>query len=116
LERGNGTGKHRSTGRQRSEPEDGKPARQPDGRAGGEGRPAAGTDAALRLLVPPSLPPEWRTIAKADAGIWLSGRYSSPCVQRLCAGCQGRGACGIGKARLRVRADVGVVFGGKSSG
>ena len=31
MEKGNGTGKHRDTGRQRSEPEEGKHARQPEG-------------------------------------------------------------------------------------
>jgi hypothetical protein len=36
---GNGTGKHRDTGRQRSEPEEGKHARRPEGPTGrGEGR------------------------------------------------------------------------------
>ena len=34
MERGKGTGEHRDTGRQRSEPEEGEHAQQPEGRAG----------------------------------------------------------------------------------
>ena len=43
MKRGKGTGKHRDTGRQRSEPEEGKHARQPEGPTERKGGPAAGT-------------------------------------------------------------------------
>jgi hypothetical protein len=46
---------HRDTGRQRSEPEDGNHARQPEGRAGAGGRMARSRDQAVaaNLLVQP---------------------------------------------------------------
>ena len=34
MEKGKGTGKHRDTGQPRSEPEEGKHTRRPEGRAG----------------------------------------------------------------------------------
>ena len=42
MEKGKGTGKHRDTGRQRSDPEEGKHARQPEGPTGGANGPLAG--------------------------------------------------------------------------
>jgi hypothetical protein len=39
MERGNGTGKHGQTGRQRDEPEEGENARQPEGPTGERRKP-----------------------------------------------------------------------------